>query len=141
MATQAIPVSGQIMGGGKAVGRVLRQAPLDNPANWRRRLRRQRRYRPRLLPNDRRERLHGRSAVERPLVRYHLVEDCPERKLIGTKIHGSGGRLLGGHVAYGTQNRSRLSQCGLGRRVRTSLADLLQLSQPEVQDLDATVFR
>ena len=73
---------GQVVGRGVAAPRLLRQAPVDDPAHRRGNVGRDRGNRLGLLADDRCERLGRRPALEGTAARRHLVENRAERELI-----------------------------------------------------------
>ena len=126
-----------------ALIRVLGEAPLDDPANGGRSLRRGLLEGLRLLTDDRDEGLGPRLSLERPPACGHLVEDRAQGELVGTKVDGLTAGLLGRHVTDRPHHRSRDRPGGHCRRQDGTLLHrrLRQLRQPEVQDLGEAVLR
>jgi hypothetical protein len=72
----------------------------------------------------------------------HLVQDCAQRKDVGSRVGRKAFHLFGRHVADRSHDDARLGRgCG-GLRLRHWSAGRLrvrQLRQAEIQDLDAAV--
>ena len=142
MVAQVRKIEGEIARREEPLLGILRETPFDDPAQRDRRKGGERADRLRLVPDDRRERLGGRAAGERALSREHLVEDGPERKLVGAEIDRPAARLLGRHVADGPEHDSRPR--GLAHRFRSGeagVAGLDELGQAEVENLHEAVLR
>ena len=98
----------QAGGGRKAVGRILRQAPLDGPLQRQRAIDPQRSERARLGPQDCRQRFASAVSIERTESREHFVKEDPERELIGTVVEEPAADLLGRHVTHRSPRARRI---------------------------------
>ena len=125
----------------KAPRRVLPQAPEDELLELPRQVGDQGGRRPRLLADDRGERLPRRASRERSPARHHLVEDGPEAEDVAPGVDAATRRLLGRHVggrpddgAGAAQEAIRMPAHGLALVVPMLARD--QLRQAEVEHLD-----
>ena len=135
-----------------ALGRVLGQAPLDDPPRGGREggvLEGRR-----LVLDDRGEGLDRRLPLEGRVAAHHLVEHRAEGELVGAVVHGPAARLLGRHVPDGAHHDTgggvgRARRAGPGRHLREALAGrpiraapvAAQLGEAEVEDLHVAVAR
>ena len=102
----------------------------------------------RFLVHDRREHVGHGLPCKRPLARQQLEEQCPEGPDVRPLVHSPPARLLGGHVARGPQDHSRLGarlrQCRRLRQIRRRArgrVPRIGLGQAEVEHLDLAVRR
>ena len=95
----------------------------------------------RLFAQDRAERVGRRLAVERPLARDHLVEDCSQTEQIRATVHRLRAHLLRRHVADRSQHHAGARARGDGGVLagHRPLVGPHQLGEAEVEDLDAAV--
>ena len=116
-----------------AIRWILLQAALDNPSE---RLIQRRR----LIVDDRGQRFDRSRAAKRILSRRHLVQDQPERELIGPEIDLFAARLLGRHVGRRPHHQSGPAHLHVRRRIG-GLRHREVLRQPEVEDLRGPLRR
>ena len=80
--------------------------------------------------------------MEGALARKQLIEDRAERKEIGAVVGSLAANLFRRHVAHGAENNSGFRALGQRGRVGTGSVRLRhQLGQPEVENLDSSIFR
>ena len=131
----------------EALVRVLAETAAQQSAN------RSRHWRGQAVPgwflvHDRREHVGHGLPCERSLARQQLEEERPEGPDVRPLVHPPAARLLGGHVARGPEDHSRL---GARLRQRRRLRQVRRgargrvprvgLGQAEVEDLDLAVRR
>ena len=98
----------------------------------------------RILLQDRRHRVRGGVAVESASAREHLVQDGAEGENVRARVGRPAAHLLGRHIAERAHDDAGLGARGGRGQVRLrprSFADLGELGQAEVEDLDAPVLR
>ena len=101
---QRVERSGELARRREALLRGLRQTSADHSLKGVRRIGTSGGQRRRLVTEDGRQGLDGRRALERALAGEHLVDDGAERELVGSEVDVPSRRLLGGHVADGSEN-------------------------------------
>ncbi len=137
-----LEVAGQVAGRSVAVGRILAEAALDDPAQRRRRGGIELGDRLGFLADDGRERLDRGLLLEGAPAGGHLVENRAERELVGAKVRGLAARLFRRHVADRPENHAR-ARAGAGEcrelRARVLRRDR-ELRETEVEDLREAVL-
>ncbi len=144
MIAHASQVARQVFRRGKTLVGLLRQAPLDRPAQRGGGRGIQLGDGLRLFAQDGRQRLDAGLALEGALARGHLVENRAEGELVGTEVHRLAGRLLGRHVTDRPHHGARFGARRAGGHRRAfgrRDAALGQFGEAEVQDLHVAVLR
>ena len=150
----AAQLAGEVECRGVALGRVLGQAPLDDPPRRGREAGGPGRQGVRLVLDDRGQRLDGALPLERRPPAHHLVEHRAEGELVGAMVHWPTARLLGRHVPDRAHDDpgggvGGALHVGPGRHLRDVLAGrpipdapvAAQLGEAEVEDLHVAVAR
>ncbi len=96
----------------------------------------------RVVAQDRGDHVGAGVAAERPLAGEHLEQHRAEREDVGALVGRLAAQLLGRHVAQGADDRPVLGLDGQGRGSRSwaSRFELMQLGEPEVEDLDRAIL-
>ena len=123
------------------VGRVLGEAPIEQP------LQRQRRFRVHfgqgrmIVSDDGRHLLDVAGPLERATPAQHLVDDDAERELVAAKVHCPARGLLRRHVADRAEDHAGVGRRGVGERLGLRRRCRLRhpLRDPEVEDLHVAV--